>query len=149
MIRWPSFLLVMLLLLPGPVAAEPRIEKLSIDTASGERLFVVEVVDNDLTRSRGLMNRTSLPQDHGMLFDFKTERRVSFWMKNTLIPLDMLFVDAQGVIIHIFANAQPHDESPIRSGGKILAVLEINGGLARQLGIMPGDRMNHPIFERD
>lgn len=148
MLRMRSWILCALLLLPLSVMAEPRIDTLAIETQDGDRLFVVEIVDTDRTRAKGLMNRTDLARDHGMLFDFKREKPVSFWMKNTLIPLDMLFANAEGTIIHIHPNAKPHDESPIRSGAPILAVLEINGGLAAELGIRPGDRMRHAIFDR-
>jgi hypothetical protein len=106
----------------------------------------VEIADTDATRQLGLMFRKSLAPDAGMLFDFKTPQEVSFWMKNTLIPLDMLFIDKDGWIINIAAQARPHDETPIPSGGAILGVIEIGGGRAAALGVHPGDRVRHRIF---
>ncbi len=84
-----------------------------------------------------------------MLFDFGKEKHVSFWMRNTLIPLDMIFADAFGTITHIHHNAIPHDETGIPSRGPILGVLEINAGLSRFLGIQVGDRIDHPVFIRN
>ena len=120
---------------------------LTIETAGGPRNFTVEIADNDLTRERGLMFRTALAADRGMLFDFITPQETSFWMKNTLIPLDMLFVRADGVIANIKADAKPGDLTPIPSDGPIRAVIEIAGGGAAKLGIKPGDRVKHPIFK--
>jgi uncharacterized membrane protein (UPF0127 family) len=83
-----------------------------------------------------------------MLFDFFQEREVAFWMRNTLIPLDMIFIRANGLIRSIAHETVPHDETPMPSGGPVRAVLEIAGGRARQLGILPGDRVVHRIFPR-
>jgi uncharacterized membrane protein (UPF0127 family) len=120
---------------------------LTIETAAGPRNFTVEIADNDLTRERGLMFRTALAADRGMLFDFLEPQETSFWMKNTLIPLDMLFVRADGVITNIKADAKPGDLTPIPSDGPIRAVIEIAGGGAARLGIKPGDHVKHPIFK--
>ncbi|WP_416897597.1 MAG: DUF192 domain-containing protein [Minwuia sp.] len=137
--KWLSILLIVLCL---PAAAqEANYQTLLVETSTGERLFMVEVVDTPAERAQGLMNRASLPQDHGMLFDFDVERRVSFWMKDTLIPLDMLFADAEGRIRHIHPDAVPHDTTAIPSTVPVRYVLEINGGLSRELGIAPGDRL--------
>ncbi|MCS6877519.1 MAG: DUF192 domain-containing protein, partial [Geminicoccaceae bacterium] len=96
--------------------------------------------------ARGLMFRTELPERQGMLFDFGTEQPVFFWMRNTFIPLDMLFIGADGVIRHLHENAVPLSEEIIPSRYPVRAVLEINGGLARRLGIRAGDRVRHRIF---
>lgn len=117
--------------------------------SSGKTLrFMVEFADTDRTREYGLMCRRSLAPDRGMLFDFKQPQQVGFWMRNTLIPLDIIYIRPDGVILSIARNARPLDESPIPSGGVIRGVLELAGGRAAQLGILPGDRVLHRIFPR-
>jgi len=95
-----------------------------------------------------MMCRTSLAPDRGMLFDFKTPREVAFWMHNTLIPLDMVFIDARGRVFSIARNATPQTDTPRPSGGPVRAVLELAGGRAAQLGVLPGDRVRHRIFPK-
>ncbi|MEY8831268.1 DUF192 domain-containing protein [Sedimentitalea sp. XS_ASV28] len=112
----------------------------------GEAGFDVEVADTPKTRSRGLMFRESLPRGAGMLFVYEAPRRASFWMKNTLIPLDMIFVDQTGTVISVHHRAIPGDLTPIEGGTGIFAVLEINGGLAQRYGIAPGTQLRHPVF---
>jgi uncharacterized protein len=119
---------------------------LVIDTGARQIKFDVELALNDVERARGLMFREKLGPYEGMLFDFYREEPVSFWMKNTLIPLDMVFIAGDGTIRHIHANAKPHSTDTIPSGYPVRAVLEINGGSARLLGIKPGDKVKHPIF---
>jgi uncharacterized membrane protein (UPF0127 family) len=114
----------------------------------GKAVFNVDVVDDDAGRAQGLMNVPELPLSRGMLFVYDRPQRLSFWMRNTLIELDMLFLDSFGVIRHIHHRAQPLDETPISPGDMMLTgVLEINGGLARRLGIEAGDVLRHPAFE--
>ena len=126
---------------PGPV------EPLEIVTHDGRTLkFEVEFVDTDETRERGLMFRKSLAADAGMLFDFKTPQYVSFWMKNTLIPLDIIFIGKDGRIVNIARQAKPMDETPLPSAGPVRGVLEIKGGRAAELGIGPDDLVRHRIF---
>ena len=140
---------VLSLLCFAPVAGqarELRTETLVILTHRGPHRFQVEVADNEATRERGLMFRKALAPDHGMLFDFKTPQPVSFWMRNTLIPLDMVFITADGRILSIARNAAPLDETPIGSGGDVLGVLELRGGRAAELGLEPGDRVRERIF---
>ena len=108
--------------------------------------YEVELALDDAHRSHGLMFRKKLGPYEGMLFDFFQEMPVSFWMKNTLIPLDMLFIAADGTIKHIHANAVPMTTDAIPSEYPVRAVLEINGGSAALLGIKPGDRVKHAIF---
>jgi len=108
--------------------------------------FDVELALDDLHRAHGLMYRKQLGPYQGMLFDFFQEMPVSFWMKNTLIPLDMLFIAGDGTIKNIHANAVPLSTDPIPSNLPVRAVLEINGGSAALLGIKPGDKVKHPIF---
>lgn len=125
------------------------IQDLQILTHDGhEHRFRIEMADNAASRRRGLMFRKSLAPNAGMLFDFKTPRHVSFWMKNTRIPLDMLFLDSDGYIINLAPNVPPLSETNIPSGGAVLAVLEIRGGRSAELGIEPGDRVRQRIFGR-
>jgi uncharacterized membrane protein (UPF0127 family) len=119
---------------------------LVIAAAGRDIKFDIELALDDLHRSHGLMFRKNLGPYEGMLFDFFQEMPVSFWMKNTLIPLDMLFIAADGTIKHIHANAVPMTTDPIPSQYPVRAVLEINGGSAALLGIKPGDKVKHPIF---
>ncbi len=121
-------------------------DRLTIETGAGPVPFTVELVDTPQTRAQGLMFRNTLAQNHGMLFDFKRVEAVTMWMKNTLIPLDMLFVRADGTIHHIAANTEPLSTRIIPSQGPVLAVFEIGGGEAQRLGIEVGDTLRHPVF---
>lgn len=112
----------------------------------GEVRFRVEIADDAAERAQGLMERTSLGRFSGMLFVYERVEPASFWMKNTLIPLDLLFLDAAGRVIRVHPDAVPGDLTPIPSGGPVRAVLEINGGLAAALGIAEGAVMRHPAF---
>ncbi len=124
-----------------------RAEPLDIQTARGDFHFTVEIADNDRARERGLMFRRSLAADRGMLFDFRVPQQVAFWMKNTLIPLDMLFIGADGRVVSIASNAAPLSLTPIPSGGEVLGVLELRGGRAAEIGAIPGDRVRNRIFK--
>lgn len=115
-------------------------------TQSGMHRISVEIADTDETRMTGLMNRAEMPDDHGMLFDFKETRPVSMWMRNTLIPLDMLFLREDGTVARVARNARPFDLTPIPSGEPVRYVLELNGGKAADLGVAEGDRLEHPII---
>lgn len=115
----------------------------------GQARFSVELADEPRERSLGLMHRPSLPRSQGMLFVYPEPQVASFWMKNTLIELDMIFLGADGVVRHVHSRAQPGDLSPVTGGDDILAVLEVNGGLAEALGIGPGTQMRHPAFGAD
>jgi uncharacterized protein len=127
--------------------AAPQTE-LTIATAKGPVRFTVEFVDTAEGRAKGLMFRHELAPDHGMLFDFKESQPVAFWMRNTLIPLDMLFIDADGRIVRIHERAKPHDDTPIPSVFPVRAVLEIAGGEASRQGIAVDDEVSYPIFGR-
>lgn len=131
---------------PAPSPADVPLEPLTIETARGPVAFKVEIADTDAERQRGLMFRTTLPPDRGMLFDFGSAAPRAFWMKNTYIPLDILYIDADGRVIWIAAMTEPFSEEPIPSHGKALGVLEIAGGRAAELGIDIGDRVRHRIF---
>jgi uncharacterized protein len=117
-----------------------------ITSKTGVHVFTVELATTEAERERGLMFRKELPPGRGMLFDFHREQQVGFWMKNTLIPLDMIFIDDRGRIISIAQNAKPMSEDLIMSGGRVRAVLEVIGGTTHRLGIEPGDRVSNPIF---
>lgn len=114
----------------------------------GQARFTVEVADDPEERAQGLMNREKLGASQGMLFIYPAPQRASFWMKNTLIPLDMIFLDERGVVTRIHENARPLDETPIDGGPGVVAVLEINGGLARRLGIAEGSELRHPGLDQ-
>jgi uncharacterized membrane protein (UPF0127 family) len=115
----------------------------------GEAAFRVEIADTEAGRARGLMHRESLAASAGMLFVYPHPQRVGFWMKNTLIPLDMIFMDKTGTVRRIGHEAQPLDETPVMGGDAIQTVLEINGGMARRIGIAPGWQMRHPAVDQD
>ncbi|KRA50726.1 DUF192 domain-containing protein [Devosia sp. Root635] len=126
-----------------PLAACSDEGKLVLHSSTGDYSFNVEVVDTPESRAQGLMYRTELAEDAGMLFDFKEERPVSFWMRNTFIPLDMVFVGADGVVKTIHVNARPHDITSIPSEVPVQFVLEIPGGRSVKIGLKPGDTMDH------
>jgi uncharacterized membrane protein (UPF0127 family) len=128
---------------PAYAAGEAALE---IVTKTGVRAFTVELATNDAERERGLMYRKELPEGRGMLFDFQHDRPVAFWMRNTYIPLDMIFIRGDGRILSIAENTQPLSDGLIPSGGPVRAVLEVIGGTARKLGIAPGDRVESPGF---
>jgi uncharacterized membrane protein (UPF0127 family) len=129
-------------------ATAARFEPLSILTSKGRANFQVEFVDTPKSRERGLMFRKSLAPDRGMLFDFKTERDVAFWMRNTFIGLDLIYIRADGTILSIIRGAKPFDETPLPSGGPVRGVLEIPAGRAAEIGALPGDRVLHRIFPK-
>jgi uncharacterized membrane protein (UPF0127 family) len=141
---------LLIALLPGlsPAAELPK-SPLQIVTADGKTHdFTIELADTDDSREHGLMFRETLAPDAGMLFDFKQPKQVAFWMKNTPLPLDMLFIDAGGRIVSMAERTVPQSLTPIGPGEPVLAVLKVNGGTAARLGIKPGDKVIHPIFRR-
>ncbi len=120
--------------------------ELTIVTASGPHRFTVELAETPAQMEQGLMFRREMAPDAGMLFDFKTPTLATMWMKNTLIPLDMLFVDTQGRVVNIKERAVPESLATIAAAAPVLAVIELNGGTASRLGIRPGDKIVYPIF---
>jgi uncharacterized protein len=130
---------------PTRAAGEAPLE---IITAAGVRPFTVELATNDAERERGLMFRRQLPEGRGMLFVFEEERPVAFWMHNTYIPLDIIFIRGDGRILSIAENTKPLSDDLIPSGGPVRSVLEVIGGTARKLGIAPGDRVDSPALSR-
>ncbi len=132
-----------------PARAESRggDGSLLISTSDGRQLdFNIDLALTPEQRAQGLMFVENLPEDKGMLFFFGEEQLTGFWMKNTLIPLDMIFIRQNGRIVKIHENAMPHDLTSISSGEPVAAVLEINGGQSRKLGIAPGDTVRHELF---
>jgi uncharacterized membrane protein (UPF0127 family) len=132
-------------LLPG-LGCAADLQTLEIASKSGVHVFTVEVVNNDEERARGLMFRKELPAGRGMLFDFQQDQNVSFWMQNTYIPLDMIFIRGDGRILRIAENTEPLSTRMIPSGGPVRWVLEVIGGTARKLGIEPGDKVAAPML---
>jgi hypothetical protein len=130
-----------------PLAACSAEERLILHTGKGAFTFNVEVVDTPETTAQGLMFRESLADDAGMLFDFKEVREVSFWMQNTLIPLDMIFIAPDGTVETIHVNARPLDTTSIPSQVPVQFVLEIPGGRSVEIGLEPGDRVEHPRMQ--
>lgn len=124
--------------------AECRDDRLTIEGGFGRASFQVEVADDAAERAQGLMDVASMARLAGMLFVYEEPGPASFWMENTLIPLDMLFADATGTITRVQAEAVPLDRTPIPGGDAVQFVLEINGGLAQRLGIAVGDTFQHP-----
>ncbi len=115
-----------------------------LHTATGDYVFTVEIADTPEETSRGLMFRQELAPDAGMLFDFEQEKPVAFWMQNTFIPLDMVFIGADGTVKTIHVNARPLDTTSIPSGEPVRFVLEIPGGRSEEIGLAVGDKLEHP-----
>src|SRR5580658_2485100 len=113
-------------------------ETITIDTDHGSQTFQVEIAADDASRERGLMFRKTMQPDHGMLFDFKIDEGVAFWMKNTILPLDMVFIRSDGTISSIAPDTTPYSTQEVPSAEPVRAVLELNAGRAAALGIAPG-----------
>lgn len=159
-----TLLLPLALLLSAPVAAQlpdapagdpanPETvidfgasQPLTIETDDGDLDFSVLIADEDDERARGLMFRESLADNEGMLFDYQSPQPIAMWMRNTEIPLDIIYIYADGEIAKIFANAQPYSLRSLPSEFPVLAALEVRGGLSREAGIRPGDIVRHAVF---
>lgn len=143
--------------LSGPATALPRqdpghckgqaeirpLDPLQVVTARGTYKFTVEVAKSPRQREFGLMCRKAIASDRGMLFLFPTPDLLAFWMRNTLIPLDIIYIGADGRVVSMVQNAQPLNETPLPSAGPAVAVLELGAGRAAQMGLLPGDRVTH------
>jgi len=116
-----------------------RLVPLSVQTSDAVHDFVVEVAETSSQQARGLMFRTEMPSDKGMIFPFPEDRVASFWMKNTVIPLDIIFIRRDGTIESVAANTTPYSLDSVRSNEPVATVLEIAAGRAAELGIGPGD----------
>ncbi|MGH6872273.1 MAG: DUF192 domain-containing protein [Rhizomicrobium sp.] len=121
-------------------------ETIVVDTDHGPETFQVEIAADDASRERGLMFRKSMEDDHGMLFDFHRDEGVAFWMKNTVMPLDLIFIRGDGAISSIAPNATPYSTQEIPSAEPVRAVLELKAGRAEALGIVPGDVVHANAF---
>jgi uncharacterized protein len=144
------FAILLATALPGR-AVEPQLQQfatahLTIVGTSGNHRFTVELAETPGQQEQGLMFRRALAPDAGMLFDFKQPTMATMWMRNTLIPLDMLFVDQQGLIVNIAQRAVPQSDQTIAAAAPVRAVIELNGGTTERLGIEPGDRVLYSIF---
>jgi hypothetical protein len=145
-IRWTAFVLIALLVAGGPVRPA-ELQTLEIASKNGVHAFSVEMAVTEAEREKGLMFRKELPEGNGMLFDFHREQEVGFWMQNTYIPLDIIFIRGDGRILRIAENTEPLSTRIIPSNGPVRAVLEVIGGTSRKFGIEPGDRVASPIFK--
>jgi len=130
----------------GCDARAASVQPLEIATKTGVHVFSVEMATTEEEKTTGLMYRKELAEGKGMLFDFSPEQEVSMWMKNTYIPLDMIFIRADGRILRIAENTEPLSTAIIPSRGLAKAVLEVIGGTAQKYGIQPGDRVAHLLF---
>lgn len=142
--------------LSGAAQSDPKVETyivegrsaeaIEIITAQGSFQFTAEIADTPEESSRGLMFRETMPPTHGMLFDFGDPRLVTMWMKNTPLSLDMVFLSRSGEVAHIAERTKPFSEDIISSGGDVSAVLEINAGVSKLIGLKVGDRLKHRFF---
>jgi uncharacterized protein len=139
--------LLALALAGSPAAAECSAGTVELRGPDGQARFNVELADTAGERARGLMFRESMPSSAGMLFVYERPGRTSFWMKNTLMPLDIIFADERGVVTRVHENAKPMDTTSLDGGSGVKLALEINGGLAGRLGIGPGTELRHPSLD--
>lgn len=134
-------------LAPAALAKELKREQAVLVTATGKHNFDVEIADDDASRARGLMFRRSMGARQGMLFLYPAEQHIAMWMRNTYIPLDMVFIASDGTVRRIEENTETFSERTIESGSRVLAVLEINAGTAAELSLKPGDKVLHPRLQ--
>jgi uncharacterized membrane protein (UPF0127 family) len=133
--------------MPRPAQAMLR-ETLKLVTAQGEVVIQVEITETSAEKAQGLMFRTRIPERTGMLFHYEHPQEITMWMRNTYVPLDMVFIRADGVVHRIEARTEPFSESIIASRGAVTACLELGAGEAERLGLKPGDRVEHRFFDR-
>lgn len=146
--HWRVFGAFLALLAVAPLAGLAQSDRnvLAIETSSGSHPFNVDVMRSQPDLEKGLMFRKSIPADYGMLFDFQREQNIMMWMKNTFIPLDMIFMDKTSKVVGIIANAEPMSEKILSVGVPTDAVLEVRGGTAARIGLKVGDRVRDAIF---
>lgn len=147
MAEWSAGPLLAFLFGAAPVFADCNPAHVHLRWDGGQAEFRVEVADDAGERNRGLMHRENMARFAGMLFVYPAPDSVSFWMENTLIPLDMLFLDATGTVVKIHPNAIPLDRTAIFGGDSVQYVLEVNGGMAGDLGVTAGAQMRHPSID--
>jgi len=149
----PSIFMLASLALVAACASAPALfpdlqqAKLQAKTAQGTHDFSVWIAADDKSRERGLMFVRELPPDRGMLFLFEFPQEVAFWMKDTVLSLDLVFIDPAGEVLNIAANARPYSLDPIESQGRVIAVLEVVAGTARTIGLKPGDTITLPSLQ--
>jgi len=141
-------MLAAIAVLAGSAVRAASFGTLEIATKTGVHIFSVEMATTSDEKEKGLMYRKELADGKGMLFDFSPEQQISMWMKNTYIPLDMIFIRADGRVLRIAENTEPESTRIISSGGLARGVLEVPAGTAQKYGIAPGDRVSHPLFGR-
>lgn len=146
--RYLVLFVLLLAALPAWALESFGTSELTVQTAGGPRKFTIELALSDAQMEQGLMFRRGMAADAGMLFDFKAPTMVTMWMKNTVIPLDMLFLDEQGRIIDIHERAVPYSTDVIAAKAPSRYVIELNGGTAARLGIKPGDRVTSPYIAK-
>lgn len=138
-----AVLLAAFAVLSAAVAA-PKLEPLTFETASGPQTFQIEIADTPKQREVGLMYRRSMPEDHGMLFDFGRPKEISMWMQNTYVSLDMVFVGEDARVTRIAENTEPLSTRIVSSEGPARYVVELLAGSAKRIGLKPGDKVVHP-----
>lgn len=146
MTRAAWFIGVAWLALATGAHAGDSVQSVEIVTASGAHRYEVEIADTDATREHGLMDRRKMAADHGMLFEFPSRAPVTFWMKDTYISLDMIFIDEDGTVRRIAERAKPMSEALIPSEASVTGVLELNAGQAEAIRLKPGDKVRFPFF---
>jgi uncharacterized membrane protein (UPF0127 family) len=148
-LRVAPFLVVLALLAVGLMhsAHAMRLETLKLITARGTHVIDIEVTETPAEKAQGLMFRTRLADTAGMLFFYETPQEITMWMRNTYIPLDMVFIRADGVVHRIEARTEPLSENIVASRGNVTACLELAGGAAERLGLKAGDRVEHRFFK--
>lgn len=148
--RFAALAVALILSGPGLTRAAPAAEcapdRVTVLGEDRDHVFRIELAMTPEEQSQGLMFRPSMPEDAGMLFVFEPPRQAAFWMRNTMISLDIIFVGADGRIVNIAERAVPFSEKTLRSDGIVRAVLEINGGLSSELGFGPGTQLIHEAF---
>ena len=148
MTRFVLFALALMAFMPVQAAtAAPVAQRLQIVTASGAHAFDIELVRSRADMEKGLMFRHTMAADHGMLFDFGQPQTITMWMKNTYLPLDMVFIAPDGHVTHVVENAEPMSEAIISSENPALSVLEVNAGVAEKIGVKTGDVVKASLFK--
>jgi len=140
--------MVSLAFLAASAAPAYALDGLDVVTGTGPHHFQVEIAADDASREKGLMFRKFLPADRGMLFEFDKEQTLTFWMKNTPLSLDLVFIDGHGAVVNVKEDAEPMSETTIPSAGPSKAVLELNAGVAAAIGLKPGDHVEFPFFAK-
>ncbi|RXF72069.1 DUF192 domain-containing protein [Hansschlegelia zhihuaiae] len=143
-LRYAAAAFVLAISVAASAFAAAMLEKLTFETADGPRVFQIEVALTPEQRQTGLMYRRTLPEDHGMLFDFGSPQEITMWMQNTYVSLDMVFVSEDGRVTRIAERTEPLSTRIISSGAPARYVVEVLGGTAKRIGLKPGDRVVHP-----